>query len=87
MADKCALDLRILCVGAENPARRNPLMLRLRDQGLEIDAVETGKPARFVGAGLDRRRCRLERLVDPRAHLKALDAPLVRKDLQQWSRR
>jgi hypothetical protein len=25
--------------------------------------------------------------VDPRAHLKALDAPLVRKDLQQWSRR
>lgn len=55
----------LLCVGGEDHDLRIPFLLALRERGFGITAVGTAAPGAFVKAGIDYRRFRFKRFVNP----------------------
>lgn len=62
----------ILYIGGEDHNLRIPFMLLLRERGFRVTAAGTGDGTPFAQAGLDFRRFRFERFVNPLADLAAI---------------
>ena len=70
--EKTFLTPHILYIGGEDHNLRIPFMLLLRERGFRVTAAGTGDGAPFAQAGLEFRRFRFERYVNPLADLTAI---------------